>query len=180
MKKLMKKRGFTLIELMIVVAILGILAAVAIPAFINYMKRAKTSEATVNVDRMYEGAVAYFEQKHVQSGVDNPSASNCLPAGTVKPASVPAGVEVVGAPADWYAIDTWKSLDFAMSDNHLYQYEFGFAGGPACAISTATFSAAAHGDLDGDSTTSDFIREAEVESGEIHGSSGVYKNNPLE
>jgi len=42
--KLNNKKGFTLIELMIVVAIIGILAAVAIPAFLNYIARSKTSE----------------------------------------------------------------------------------------------------------------------------------------
>ncbi|MGR8980941.1 MAG: pilin [Gammaproteobacteria bacterium] len=41
---LQKQQGFTLIELMIVVAILGILAAVAIPAYQDYTKRAKVSE----------------------------------------------------------------------------------------------------------------------------------------
>ncbi|MCA9708916.1 MAG: prepilin-type cleavage/methylation domain-containing protein [Myxococcales bacterium] len=53
---------------MIVVAILGILAAIAIPALTKYMRRSKTSEARVQLAKMFDGASAYFTEEHVDRG----------------------------------------------------------------------------------------------------------------
>jgi type IV pilus assembly protein PilA len=54
------KKGFTLIELMIVVAIIGILAAIAIPNFLKFQAKSKQSEAKSNLGAVFTGEVAFF------------------------------------------------------------------------------------------------------------------------
>ena len=62
MKRLVQK-GFTLIELMIVVAIIGILAAIAIPNFIKFQARSKQSEAKSNLKAIFTAQKAFFQEK---------------------------------------------------------------------------------------------------------------------
>lgn len=55
-------KGFTLIELMIVVAIIGILAAIAIPNFLKFQAKARQSEAKSNLAAVFTAETAYFSE----------------------------------------------------------------------------------------------------------------------
>ena len=65
------RKGFTLIELMIVVAIIGILAAIAIPNFMKFQSRSKQSEAKSNLKAMFTAEKAYYQEVDTYSPLVN-------------------------------------------------------------------------------------------------------------
>jgi type IV pilus assembly protein PilA len=84
------QKGFTLIELMIVVAIIGILAAVALPAYQDYTNRAEFTETTLGAANLRTAVQICVQTQGV------PNAGNCVEDTFGVPADVDAAIDVVG------------------------------------------------------------------------------------
>jgi type II secretory pathway pseudopilin PulG len=153
----------------------GVAAAVAVPAVLRYQNRSRTTEATMNVRRLYDSAVSYYDSDHVlPSGEFLPPQ---FPASIPRtPAEVPCGTRQEPDRATW-AAPTWEALNFAIVGPHYYSYQFDSAGVGV----GATFTASAFGDLDCDGILSTFVRVGEVSEGnEIRGGAGLFQRNELE
>jgi type IV pilus assembly protein PilA len=148
-------KGFTLIELMIVVAIIGILAAVAIPGFLKYIKDSKTSEAKVNVKAISEGAVSFFQTEHATSAAGTafftrqyPSATYCKAMGggqaCIAKANNPAAVPATGSKTSqtWNA-EPWTSINFVVTGPMYYMYSYSGTASSGATGSKFTGQAAA-------------------------------------
>lgn len=89
-----KNKGFTLIELMIVVAIIAILAAIAIPNFLSFVTKTKRSEAKYNLSGIYTSEVSYFGEANAFS--NSFQEIRWVPEGTIYYYTFSVGTELYG------------------------------------------------------------------------------------
>ncbi len=183
-----KKAGFTLIELMIVVVIIGILAALAIPAFVGYIRRSKTAEASTNLRNIFQGAAAYYQQENfsmrgvVLAGMAlanvNCTVANSDSGNTVGPHKTQVDFGGLAGGMGGFA-----ALGFTIGDPIYYRYTLTGPGDMCGNLpnNTMVYTFEAMGDLDGDMTESSFILDsgADMDNNLVR-APGFYITNELE
>ena len=138
----MNRKGFTLIELMIVVAIIGILAAIAIPSFLAMQMRAKRSELPTNLDAVRTAEKAYHAEWD--------TFTDCLATPAIAPTRSPEPFNDTSA--GYY---NFENLGWTADGHVRGQYsvtDSTVGSGPT----TDTFQAHAYSDIDGDGATAHY------------------------
>lgn len=172
-------RGFTLVELMITVSIIGVLAALAIVGISKYLHVAHASEAKMFVGSISRAAALAYESERSVSQIVNEGGSSAASSNQLceTASAVPSTLAAVqgrkyqpnskegvdfetGSPATG-----WKCLRFNTTQPIYYQYAYnrgagyvsaGLPGAPP--LGANSFEAAALGDLDSDGTKATFAR----------------------
>ena len=162
-----RQRGFSLIELMVVVAIMGALAAIAVPAFMKYIKKARTAEAGQFIRKIYDGARTYYLNP-TQPGFSPVEPQFPSPSTAPTPAlgdCCVQGGKCAAEQTQWQT-DTWVAVKFSVPDAHYYSYSY------ITPDEFGDFTARANGDLDCDGFYSTFEMYGTIDAAMASGSSG--------
>jgi prepilin-type N-terminal cleavage/methylation domain-containing protein len=137
-----REGGFTLIELMITVAIIGVLAAIAIPAFLNYQNRSRRSEAFSNLAAIAKLEQSYFAEynSYVDVAAPQPGTANGDVPNTSKRRWSPAANGPLG-----FGTVGWEP------EGDVY-FDYDVDTGTGCPFDC--FTAVAYGDADGNGNLS--------------------------
>jgi prepilin-type N-terminal cleavage/methylation domain-containing protein len=115
----MNKKGFTLVELMIVVAIVAVLAAIAIPMYSKYIRKSRTSEAVSNL-----GAIALYEETYYSEN-DQYIIAGANPSGNPPSAADTGGRKLFNS-----SLDTgWTSLGNVIPNNTPLYFQYQILAG---------------------------------------------------
>jgi len=134
------KGGFTLIELMISVAIIGLLAAIAIPSFLQYQARSRRSEAYANIGSIVRSEKAFFAERDTFHDSVAP-----WPDFTLRPSG---NLDATKQPWDAPSETAFAELGWHPEGAVFYSYEVNTSTN--CGGCTTCFTATAYGDVDGD------------------------------
>jgi type IV pilus assembly protein PilA len=180
------KEGFTLIELMIVVAIVGVLAVLAVYGVRKYLANAKTAEARNSLGQLAKDAASAVEREKGTTAILGPAGTSALlrsfcDSGPEIPSSgAPAGQKYQSSKGDWNqgsAISGWQCLKFSLEEPQYYAYTYNCA---STSSFTGGFTAQAFGDLNGDGIASTFTVVGSAYSGSVAISPNVQETNPEE
>lgn len=195
------RTGFTLVELMVVVAIIGVLASLAIFGMGRYLAVAKSAEAKEAVGAISRGAVISFQRELDESqllneGIDSTAGKRVMCSSAIPVPLLPDAVKGKkyqpnsAGLADFNTgtvTSGWQCLTYGKSEPMAYRYMY-FAkagylspalGGPDPGANG--FEAIAQGDLDGDGDVSSFaITGMMTLGGELLTSSAIFLDNELE
>lgn len=158
-----RDHGLTLVEALIAIVIIGIVAAIAIPQFVKYARRAKSSEAYESLDRIAAGAKAYFVAPHTDANDVTLTRQYPAAAWTTVPSQSCCEYtgDVCNDTTSWDD-PLWRALGFRMTGSKYY-YRYSYQGSGTG--NASEFSARALGDLDCDGIVATFTRQGSVNTG---------------
>ena len=192
-------RGYTLVEVMIVVAIVGVVAALAVYGVSRYMATSKTSEAKDKVRLISEAAEAAFHRDRTRDpnmllpGAFTLKRTHVLCESAIWVPDDIAKVKAhkyqpeTGSPTDFNTgnwTTGWACLHFTIEQPIKYRYNYSHNGGDWSGLLSGTgaeyFVAQAEGDVDGDGVVSRFMRGGTVVGDELNLTTEVWVDNPTE